>query len=295
MNIDNIIAQYESEISYSKKNLIKIIIDSINGSDTTDIKFQLVFKINGYLQGNYWNSKNDIITAICMTNINPIEIAEHIIFLCVKHPKTVINTVAAGVGELFESYINDVFVKVQIGADLLLACEDILYDLIATSNDGILFNSWVNLDADEQLMVAKLMYQPPMKVKPLHISNNYMSGYLTFNDSVILGNRYCNHNKYIALDVINILNGIEFELDNEVIKGVEKSKNVLTGQDLINWEQFILEQRALFDEYKNSTFWFTWKYDSRGRSYSQGYHINMQSTEYRKASLNLANKEICDV
>ena len=35
-------------------------------------------------------------------------------------------------------------------------------------------------------------------------------------------------------------------------------------------------------------FWFDWKYDSRGRSYSQGYHINIQANEYRKAMLEFA-------
>lgn len=38
-------------------------------------------------------------------------------------------------------------------------------------------------------------------------------------------------------------------------------------------------------------FWFTWKFDKRGRSYSQGYHINPQGNAYRKAIIELSTKE----
>ena len=37
-------------------------------------------------------------------------------------------------------------------------------------------------------------------------------------------------------------------------------------------------------------FYFTWKYDKRGRIYSQGYHVNIQSTSFKKSLINLHNK-----
>ena len=41
-------------------------------------------------------------------------------------------------------------------------------------------------------------------------------------------------------------------------------------------------------------FYFTHKVDKRGRLYCQGYHINYQSASYKKAMIELANKEIID-
>jgi len=293
MNLNKEVAQYQSELKYSKKNLINIVLGSMNAQDNTDVKFKLVKKINEYLHGDYWANKNDIITAILMTNINPVDIAEHIIISSLKHPNTVINNIANAVGELFSEFIGDIFTRVQIGADLLLACEDIIYDLVVTSNDGILFNSWIELNSKERLLVSKLMYQPPMKVVPLHVNNNFMSGYYTFNESVILGNKYCNHNKRVSLDVLNIQSKIALELDKEVIKLKHKSKEELTGQDKENWGQYVIEQEMLFKEYSDDEFYYCWKFDSRGRLYSSGHHLNFQGDEYQKAMINLAKKEIC--
>jgi DNA-directed RNA polymerase len=39
-------------------------------------------------------------------------------------------------------------------------------------------------------------------------------------------------------------------------------------------------------------FWITNKYDRRGRTYSIGYHINPQGTDYNKAVLELSRKEV---
>ena len=41
-------------------------------------------------------------------------------------------------------------------------------------------------------------------------------------------------------------------------------------------------------------FWLTHKYDRRGRTYAVGYHINTQGTDYNKAVLELAKKEVIE-
>ena len=294
MNIDNEIAQYYSEEKYSKKNLINVILGSMNAQNNKDVMFKLVSAINKYFSTCYWETKNDYITTVLMSDTNARLIAEHIIISSLKHPNTVINNIANEIGTMFISSINNVFTRVQLSTDLLLACEDIIYDLVVTSNDGIMFNSWITLNSDDMLTVSKFLYQPPMKCKPLNISNNNMSGYLTYNESILLGNAACKHNKKLSLDVINIQNGIQFTLDKFVLMKEEKPKNKLTGDNLKNWEQFTKECDSLYTEYKDKEFYLTHKFDSRGRLYSQGYHINYQSTEYRKALFNLAKKEICD-
>ena len=44
---------------------------------------------------------------------------------------------------------------------------------------------------------------------------------------------------------------------------------------------------ALSDE-----VYLTHKFDRRGRTYSCGYHVNTQGTDYNKAVLGLKNKEL---
>ena len=39
----------------------------------------------------------------------------------------------------------------------------------------------------------------------------------------------------------------------------------------------------------------THKFDKRGRIYSQGYHVHIQGTSYKKAILELHNKEMVEV
>ena len=39
-------------------------------------------------------------------------------------------------------------------------------------------------------------------------------------------------------------------------------------------------------------FWFTHKYDKRGRIYCCGYQLNTQGNSYAKAQLELANKQL---
>ena len=39
-------------------------------------------------------------------------------------------------------------------------------------------------------------------------------------------------------------------------------------------------------------FWLTHKYDKRGRTYAQGYHVNYQGNAWNKAVVEFAEKEI---
>jgi DNA-directed RNA polymerase len=42
-------------------------------------------------------------------------------------------------------------------------------------------------------------------------------------------------------------------------------------------------------------FYMTHKYDKRGRTYSQGYHINPQGNDWNKAVIEFADKEVINV
>ena len=46
---------------------------------------------------------------------------------------------------------------------------------------------------------------------------------------------------------------------------------------------------------EGNRFYLTHKYDKRGRTYCQGYHVSYQGNTYRKAILQLADKELVPV
>ncbi len=44
----------------------------------------------------------------------------------------------------------------------------------------------------------------------------------------------------------------------------------------------------------SNVFHMTHKYDKRGRTYSQGYHVNYQGNPWNKACIEFADKEVVD-
>lgn len=145
-----------------------------------------------------------------------------------------------------------------------------------------------------QQRIEVTLYLPPMVSKPLKWGNNVNGGYLTINQSVILG-RSNHHGEKQALDAINILQNVEWEIDEYIDQFMEESKKDLdTHQKRTQFQQYRDNSEyvtGLLKDHGNK-FYFVWRYDKRGRMYSQGYHVNLQSTEYKKALLNFTKKEL---
>lgn len=183
---------------------------------------------------------------------------------------------------------------------IIVVTKSDLYDVIPakySNSGGIEVVSNFTLEEHTLQKIENMKYLPPMICKPDKITRNYQSAYLTKNESVILG-KGNHHNKYIALDAINIANSIELSLDKWVLTQKEKSKKPLdTTEKKDNFNRMVTSSKAVYNEiyHSGNKFYFEWKYDKRGRMYSTGYHINIQSTEYKKALINLANPQIIRV
>lgn len=120
-------------------------------------------------------------------------------------------------------------------------------------------------------------------------------------DSLVLGKGNDIHQR-LNKDVINILQSVSWELNEDILDDLH---DVLKPSD----EQLTpMEEKDRVEAFKvrdvetgnviqylldnNNRFFFGWKYDKRGRSYSMGYHINPQGNEYRKAMLQFSDKEV---
>jgi len=130
--------------------------------------------------------------------------------------------------------------------------------------------------------LANLQYLPPMKSRPIPWTNNTNGGWLWESKHLVLGNQFTKHDEPLAYDVINQLQSIPWEIDPSTYLFEQESNRT------INKKQFL----KVIDEYLGSHFYFVWRYDSRGRSYSSGYHLNLQTNEYGKALLSLHKKEL---
>lgn len=120
-------------------------------------------------------------------------------------------------------------------------------------------------------------------------------------DSLVLG-RGNDINQQINKDVINILQSVAWELNEDILDDLhdvlKPADEPLTAFELKDRrEAFRVRDietsnviQYLLDN--GNKFYFGWKYDKRGRSYSQGYHINPQGNQYRKAMLQFADKEV---
>jgi hypothetical protein len=110
-------------------------------------------------------------------------------------------------------------------------------------------------------------------------------------EPLILG-QYTQHELPLDYATVNTLNGIKWKLDQDVLAEPEvyPCENG-DAQARKNAANHVAQARKLYQELGEKPFHLAWQYDSRGRIYSHGYHVNLQSYEYKKASLSFAKQE----
>lgn len=148
---------------------------------------------------------------------------------------------------------------------------------------------------EEQKKLDMYCYPLPMLIEPKEIKNNKQDGYyLQLNTGIILKNNRTNDD--VNLDYINKENKIKLELNKYAVLNNhnEWSCDMANQMNKQMFDRFNLAQQEILTCYKDRTFYLTWKYDKRGRSYSQGYHINIQSNDYGKSLINFSHKEIIE-
>jgi hypothetical protein len=101
----------------------------------------------------------------------------------------------------------------------------------------------------------------------------------------ILGNRFKQHNEDTCIEHINTMNAIPLTLEWRVLIDLSES----TDSDDIH---FIKMSERTYDSIGERKFYLKHHYDTRGRVYCQGYYVNYQGSQYKKAIVQLANKEL---
>lgn len=168
-----------------------------------------------------------------------------------------------------------------------------LYDITATGS-SILVQSLIQLEPETKSFINKTQYPNPLICKPDDWKNNRQGGYLTICDYVVLGRENKNGQQQ-ALDAINTIQNIEWELDPYILEFFEEPNKELESREQKEAHKLMVDtSHEIYEDLLNfnNNFYFQWQYDFRGRMYSSGYYVNLQSTSYKKALLNFANKKL---
>lgn len=190
-------------------------------------------------------------------------------------------------------------VEIMASMVVIIGLETDLYDIILPEDselDSITIEANYVLSEEMLQYLAHTKYLPPMIVKPKHVRKNFDYDYYTIESSKLLNTYY---DMPIALDVLNILNGVQLELDLYTLAHREVPNHELdTPKKREQFDRMVIASEVVYEELlaiSDGKFYNTWKYDARGRFYSQGYHCHIQSTDYKKSLINLAKKEIVEL
>lgn len=288
--------QTELELKYSKKYIQSAILDYV---DMEDPKFKAMnWEIRLYLSEKYsYDSKNRRVAHVRGLEIPIDQLVLEIITATILAKEIVpVQGICTRLANIFN--FEDTLDGIKTAAELLAVTEKCGYFELwsfdhALNKTGTLgISSSIAIPAELQEELDLIQYLPPMVEPPNDWVSNREGGFHSFSESCILGSM--NHHKDTqALDALNILQGNEYQLNQYVLEELEElpSEDITTPAQISQWKMQLDQSGKLYQDYKDIPFYFTWKYDKRGRMYSQGYHVNIQGSEYKRALIDLSQKE----
>lgn len=201
-----------------------------------------------------------------------------------------------------ESYMphEDVFDRVKTAGELLAICggEGRFFEIHRDSVEDspqVICNHWGKVLETFHAQLAFIddtFYNPPLVEKPKRVRSTRSCGYHTIQEPLILG-RETMHDHNVSYDVVNRLNEIPWYLDSMVLTHPERPVTEDPDErDIANHVKHVGQAQRIYGVLGSDKFWVAWQYDSRGRIYSHGHHVNLQSHEYKKAMLNFGSEQV---
>ena len=287
--------QLAIEDQYSRKHIDGYIRTAIQ--DSPVMQAQMVHGvqlIQEYMSKLYYPSKNVRIAQLANMDIPQLVMDIFVgIAYCTK--EELFTSVTAQMASRLK--FNDKKAAITTVAELIaVLCATDAFDITKVDKfASLVIVSRLELSKELLMFIENSSYLPPMVCLPMELENNYSSGYLTHNDSLILGSGN-HHDGDICLDVLNTLNRVALKLDTDFLSTVEEEPTFeLDTPDKVNqWMNFKKQSYKfylLIAQYGNK-FYLNHKVDKRGRLYSQGYFINTQGTSFKKACIELAKQEL---
>ncbi len=293
------------EDKYSRKNIRQLVYNDVLNSAFGSLESPFLKAteiVKTYLNKKYYRSKQMRVQALQKAMLPLDIIIEIFISVFANKHATPIQAIAGQLANTLK--FNDLFDGVKTASELLALLEPSkAYVIIRAANSetgSILIRSNFLFSAATREFIEQSKYLPPLICPPKQLTTNKENGYLTHDESVILG-RGNHHDGNQSLDVLNILSAIPLCIDENMLQyeeALKKPKHFMEHVDELmraeNHAWLVAASKVVYKELleEGNTFYFTWKNDKRGRLYSQGYHVNIQSTDYKKALISLKQKHV---
>ena len=273
----------------------------MNPDTEAQVELEKLFAKNQLLSRLRREFRQPEVIDLCEQHQLPIEFAIDLLAQMVLHKR-------AGIGILV-GLLHRHFGTGQGERQDLQDCADMIGKAIESrivNWDPIAWQVTVAIEISDEVQAELELYQYPlpMVIEPQKVRCNRDTGYLTMRGSLILkgGNH---HEDDICLDHINRVNQVALTINVDTARMVRNQWKNLDKQKEDETAKDFQDRVSAFQKYDRNAkevmemvfvtgdrFWLTHKYDKRGRTYAQGYHINPQGNAWNKAVVEFANKEI---
>jgi hypothetical protein len=297
----DIVLQEMNEEHYNRKHIDAKIRKEIVSNPELQLKMeQGVGLVKAYMAGDpakpYYASKLARIAQLQNVDIQELVLDMFVGVAYVIRPELFTSVSAQMAARLGFS---DRTAAITTVAELLaVLCNTDAFDIIKENKQAsLMVQSRIVLSDSLLKFIADSEFLPPMVCAPLKLVHNHSSGYLTHNDSLVLGSGN-HHDGDLCLDVLNTINSVAFKLDLDFLCKVEEEPTFETDtqEKADQWSRFKLQSYRFYSlmAQQGNRFYFNNKVDKRGRIYSQGYHLNPQGAAFKKAQLELAKQGLVE-
>jgi hypothetical protein len=291
----DIVLQEMNEERYNRKHIDAKIRKAIEECPEMKVKLlQGVDLVETYKAGSYYASKQARVAQLKDLDTKTL-VTEMFVGVAYSLRPELFTSVTAQMAARLN--FDDKIAAITTVAELLaVLCVTDAFDITKEHKmASLMLVSRVRLPENLIRFIENSQFLPPMVCEPLELTHNHSSGYLTHNDSLILGSGN-HHAGDICLDVLNTINKVAFKLDLEFLCKVEEEPTfeLDTQEKLDTWMKFKRQSYQFYSlmQQQGNHFYFCNKVDKRGRIYAQGYHLNPQGAAFKKACLELANEEV---
>lgn len=204
-----------------------------------------------------WNpSDNDIYAVLC-----------HVMVGCFMHGDMTYQAMIGLIQNDIRCY--DQIDRIKTAAEVIALAYQCDLIVITKANDSMVITTEFELDED----MPDFEHHQPEQYPYVAESNQ------------ILGNKFKQHDEDTCIEHINTMNAIPLTLEWRVINGIAES----TDSDDVHFTNM---SHHTYENIGERKFYLKHHYDTRGRVYCQGYYVNYQGSSYKKAIVQLANKEL---
>lgn len=267
------------------KDLLSIALEKETDSIDPKVLDAVYFTIEDLTLGKYWESKD--IRLASLVNISEI------VTILVNNTLGFNIQIQELIGKIAPLMSMDIPYpdKLRNAANVIGVCDGLIYNISCL--DTIMVNSLYQLESSTYDYIDIGKYHPPMLCEPRDWTSNDDGGYYCNSIHSMLGSTHNRHEGKQALDVLNKLQSIAWELDPFILKETEvPNKEFVDPQSHEQFIQMAADSRKTYEKYTGKPWYLIWQYDKRGRMYSLGYHINLQASGYKKALMNFNIKEL---